>query len=214
MTYAAGWPWIFWFLAIASGTCLVTMIFFLPETSREIVDDGSRVPPKKLPIPGIMTHWKDSDSQTTTPKLRMPNPLKSIFLLFRKDNATVIPACGLLYVVYTCLSASLATLFVPIYNLNQWEAGLIYLPFGLGGVVSSFISGRMINWSWRKSRREQGLSEKKTHANDLDTFDLEKARLRIIWIPMGLTICVVIAFGWVLHYHKVSLASLFIVPFS
>lgn len=143
----------------------------------------------------------------------MPNPLKSIFLLFKKYNAPVILACGLLYVVYTCLSATLATLCVPIYKLNQWEAGLIYLPFGLGGVASSFISGKMIDWAWRKACEEQGLDVEKKGGHDFDTIDLEKARLRIIWIPMGLTICLVIAFGWVLHYHKVSITSVFIIPF-
>lgn len=32
LTVAGGWRWTFWFLAITSGTCLISLSFFLPET--------------------------------------------------------------------------------------------------------------------------------------------------------------------------------------
>lgn len=206
LTFAAGWPWIFWFLCIASGSCLTTMILFLPETSRNIVGNGSIRPSQhlRLPIPIIMCHWKDSDIISSY-KWRVPNPLKSLTILFQKDNAIIILACGFLYVVYTCINASLSTLFVSIYKLNQVEAGLIYLPFGVGGVVSTFISGRVLDRAWRNARIELGLSTEKAVGDDLDNFPVEKARLCVIWIPMLATTCSVIAFGWVLHYHKVCL---------
>jgi MFS family permease len=153
----------------------------------------------------IMRHWKDSDISSKH-KWRVPNPLKSLTILFYKDNAIIILACGLLYVVYTCINASLSTLFVNIYKLNQVEAGLIYLPFGFGGMVSSFISGRLLDRAWRNSRIEQGLSTDITVGDDLDHFSIEKARLCIIWVPMLITTCSVIVFGWVLHYHKVCLS--------
>ena len=206
LTFAAGWPWIFWFLCIASGSCLIAMILFLPETARNIVHDGSTQPPKylQLPFSMIMCHWKGSNVRPAY-KWRAPNPLKSLTILARKDNLIIILACGLLYVIYTCINASLSTLFVSIYNLNQWEAGLIYLPFGLGGVASTFISGRLLDEAYRQSRHEHGLSTDKAVGDDLDSFPIEKARLRVIWIPMLVTACSVIAFGWVLHYRQVSL---------
>ena len=69
------------------------------------------------------------------------NPHKSLTILARKDNTSIILACGLLYVVYICVTASLSVLFIDIYGLNQWQAGLIYLPFGLGGTVSTLFPG-------------------------------------------------------------------------
>ena len=205
MTFAAGWPWIFWFLCIASGSCLAIMMLFLPETSRSIVDDGSIMPSKylQLPFTTVMCHWQDSDI-TATHRWRVPNPLKSLTILARKDNATIILACGFLYVIYTCINASLSTLFVSIYKLNQWEAGLIYLPFGLGGVASTFMSGRLLDEAYRKARVEQGLPTDKAVGDDLYHFPVEKARLRVIWAPMFLTTCSVIVFGWVLHYRQVG----------
>ncbi|KAI1480226.1 major facilitator superfamily domain-containing protein [Daldinia eschscholtzii] len=206
LSYAAGWAWIFWFLSIAAGLCLVTIILFLPETSRSIVGNGSIKPPKYLllPAPILMRHWIDSD-QSVQHTWRVPNPLKSLMILTRKDNATIIFGCGILYVVYTCINTSLSVLFIEIYNLNQWQAGIIYLPFGIGGTVSTFFSGSLLDRAYRRARTKRDLSTDKAVGDDLDSFPIEKARLSVIWIPLIITTVSIIAFGWTLHYHKVSL---------
>lgn len=209
LTYAAGWTWIFWFLCIASGICLATMALLLPETCRNIVGNGSIPAPSylQIPIPTIMRHTGNAEAHSpttiTTNKWRIPNPFKSILILLRRDNTVVISACAVLYVVYPCINVSLATLFVPIYHLNQWEAGLIYLSFGVGGVVSAFISGRMLDRAWRDARIARRLSIDKAIGDDLDVFPVERARLSVIWLPMGLTTVLVVGFGWVLHFRKV-----------
>ena len=181
------------------------MAFFLPETSRHIVGNGSIKPAKlsRLPFGSFMCHWPETD-EAPVYRRRIPNPLKSLGILCRRDNAVVIFACGLLYVVYTCINASLSTLFIDIYYLNEWQAGIIYLPFGIGGTVSTFFSGPLLNTAYRNARTERGLSTDKAVGDDLDKFDVEKARLRVIWAPMLVTTGSVVAFGWVLHYRKVS----------
>ena len=205
LTYAAGWTWIFWFLCIAAGLCLSMMVFLLPETSRNIVGNGSIRPSKhlRLPIPTLMRHWRESDVVAEY-KWRIPNPLKSLTILIRRDNTIIILACGILYVVYTCINTSLSVLVIEIYKLNQWQAGLIYLPFGLGGTVSTFISGPLLNNAYRNARTKRGLSTDKAVGDDLDNFPVEKTRLSVIWTPMLVTTCSTVAFGWVLHYHQVS----------
>ncbi|KAK8066477.1 hypothetical protein PG997_013224 [Apiospora hydei] len=147
-------------------------------------------PPKhlRLPIPTMMRHWKEDGCDTAT-AWEVPNPLKSLRILVRKDNATVVLACGILYVIYTCVNASLSVLFIDIYGLNQWQTGLIYLPFGLGGTVSTFFSGPLLDNAYRFWRR-------------LGQFPIEKARLGVIWAPMTLTTVSVVAFGWVLQLRK------------
>lgn len=183
------------------------MALFLPETSRKLVGNGSIPPPKYLqtPFPTVMKHWEADDIGTRSINWQFPNPFKSILILCRKDNAIIIIACGLLYVVYTCINASLSTLLVDIYHLNQWEAGLIYLPFGIGGIVSTFMSGKMLDRAWRDARLSQGLSTDKAIGDDLDKFPVEKARLCVIWTPMVLTAALVVVFGWVSHYHTVRI---------
>lgn len=166
--------------------------------------DGSVRPASylQLPVPTLMRHW--NESRDVAPHVwRIPNPLKSLVILFRKDNTIIILACGLLYAVYTCLSASLSTLFIDIYSLNQWQAGVIYLPFGIGGTVSTFFSGSLLNNAYRKSRTKLGLSTNKIAGDDLEGFAIEKARLVVIWVPMLLTALSVVAFGWCLHHHQV-----------
>lgn len=208
LTYAAGWTWIFWFLSIASGVCLTLIILFLPETSRNIVDNGSLPPPRilRLPLPVIFRHWEQvGEDDIAIQKPKLPNPLRSISILVKKDNLVIIVACGLMYVVYTCINASLSVIFIRMYNLNQWEAGLIYLPFGLGGVVSTFFSGPLLNNAYRQARSKRGLSTDKAIGDDLDTFPVEKARIGVIWIPLILTAASVVAFGWTLHYKMVCI---------
>lgn len=204
LTYAADWTWIFWFLSIAAGIGLTTMIFLLPETSRNLVGNGSIRPAKylRLPICGLMRHWNESDV-TENHKWRTPNPFKSLKILARKDNIGIIIACGFLYTVYTCLNVSLSILFIDIYKLNQWQAGLIYLPFGIGGTVSTFFSGPLLDTAYRNARTARGLLTDKAVGDDLDNFPVEKARLGVIWIPMLLTAASILTFGWVLHFHKV-----------
>ena len=181
------------------------MALLLPETARNIVGDGSIPPPRHLrPLfPTLMRHWKDTND-TARHEWRVPNPLKSLAILIRRDNTVIIFACGLLYVVYTCINTSLSTLFTRIYKLNQWQAGLIYLPFGLGGTVSTLFSGRLLNNAYRSERTARGLSTDMAVGDDLDDFPIEKARLHAMWFPMAATTCSVVAFGWVLHYEKVS----------
>lgn len=206
IAFSAGWAWIFWFLAIASGVCLALMIFFLPETSRNIVGNGSRKPPVYLVLPFSRRLGRRMTNEEQTPqKMQAPNPLKSLVILLRKDNATIILACGLLYAVYTCINASLSTLFIEIYKLNQWQAGLVYLPFGLGGTASTFISGHLLDRAYRNARASRGLPTDRAMGDDLDNFPVEKARLCVVWVPMAMTICSVVAFGWVLDFRQVRI---------
>ena len=183
------------------------MTFILPETSRNIVGNGSIRPPKHLllPIATLMCHSKDSDG-VADHKWQMPNPLKSLTIIARRDNTIIIIACGILYTIYTCINTSLSILFIDIYKLNQWQAGLIYLPFGVGGTVSTFFSGPLLDKAYRNARTKRGLPTDKAVGDDLDNFPVEKARLGVVWTPMLVTTCSVVAFGWVLHYHQVGIS--------
>ncbi|KAL8982901.1 MAG: hypothetical protein Q9205_002700 [Flavoplaca limonia] len=169
------------------------------------VGNGSISPPKylRLPISACLGHSSKSD--TTAGRMwRMPNPLRSLTIIARKDNTVIILACGMLYAVYTCINTSLSVLFIDIYTLTQWQAGLIYLPFGIGGTVSTFFSGHLLDKAYRDARTKRGLSTNKSVGDNLDIFPVEKARLGIIWAPMLVTACSVLAFGWVLHFHYVG----------
>ena len=69
------------------------------------------------------------------------NPLPSLRVLLRPDSALVVVSISILYMLSTCLQASLSSLFIEIYQLNQIEAGLIYLPFGIGCAITALLTG-------------------------------------------------------------------------
>ncbi len=55
-----------------------------------------------------------------------------IEILCQRDKALVMCAIAILYMVWNCLQASLSTIFIRVYHFNQLQAGLIYIPFGVG----------------------------------------------------------------------------------
>ncbi|KAI1322654.1 multidrug resistance protein [Xylariaceae sp. FL0255] len=221
LCFAAGWQWIFWFLAINGGVCLVSVFFLLPETSRTIVGNGSLIPPPllRLPVPlaSYCRHWKESSGAQVVERLRIPNPLRSLRILLRRDNAVVVLSWGLMYTVYSCLIATTSTLFIEVYKLNEIETGVSYLPLALGGTVSTFFSGWLLDRAYRRARERLGLSTDKIRGDDLDTFPIEKTRVQVICLPMLVIAISTIAYGWVLHFAKhiaVGLLLQFIIGFA
>ena len=146
-----GWKWIFWFLCILSGTCLLLLLFLLHETARSIVGNGSTPPIHtvhktflQLIAGRTEKRVKRTNKSASDQSLRsiLPNPLLCLRLLFVKDVAIVLICNGIYYAAYCCIQASLSSLIIENYNFNELQAGLIYLPFGFACLSSSFLSGR------------------------------------------------------------------------
>ncbi|KAJ0109458.1 chloramphenicol resistance protein [Diaporthe amygdali] len=197
----AGWQWIFRFLAILSGLNLVLMAISFPETGRAMVGNGS------LPASGInrsllsciLPQYQTSEITTTAgqkPKLRIPNPLIALKILFKKDVALLMYANGVFYMNYQCSQSSLSSLFMTTYGLNALQAGLCYLPW-LSNLCSSIDkSGMVIDRDYRITAAAVGFTINKKKGDDLSSFPIEKARLRSIWYFMGLLIMCTVGYGW------------------
>jgi len=78
---------------------------------------------------------------------RFPNPFKCIPMLFKKGNLAVILVGSITYTVKMTLQTSLAAQCIDIYDLNYLQAGLIYLPSGVGGSIAAFSTG-MPDWDF------------------------------------------------------------------
>ena len=150
----AGWRWIFGFLAISGALSLLLITVVLPETARNIVGNGSR--PSVGLNKSILTLWLEkknilSNRQQTgaservprIAKLRIPNPIGTISILLSKDTAPIVFVNAVFYTAYSCLQASLSSLFINIYGYKELEAGLIYIPFGVGCFVASLLSSKL-----------------------------------------------------------------------
>ncbi|ROW08794.1 hypothetical protein VMCG_02976 [Cytospora schulzeri] len=147
-----------------------------------------------------------ADSYTTLLGLRMLQAVgqSGIILIGYGVVSDIAPPAtrgSFMSVVSFFITASLSTLFMDIYNLSEWQAGLIYLPFALGGTASTFFSGRLLDGAYRRARTKRGLATDRIKGDDLDNFPIEKARLTVMWIPMLVIAICTVAYGWVLQYQ-------------
>ena len=142
-----GWRAIFWFLTIMAGVYLVMFSVTVPETGRNVVGNGS-VPPQGWNMSILnyvqLRRLKESDdalSRTTsrdekrkaqaaladTRKLRFPNPLNSIHIIFEKDVGIILFFNSLVLAAFYDITATIPTLFQDLYGYNDLQIGLCYL---------------------------------------------------------------------------------------
>ena len=125
----------------------VGLALFFPETSRKIVQNGS------LEARGIhrtlfslltkrQLQSSEESKQEHSTRIRIPNPLACIQMLFHKGSFSVIFVGSIYYTVSRTLGASLSAQCIDVYRLNYLEAGLIYLPSGIAGMISSYSTGK------------------------------------------------------------------------
>ncbi|KAB5562817.1 major facilitator superfamily domain-containing protein [Coniochaeta sp. 2T2.1] len=207
-----GWRAIFWFLSAISPCCLLAIVFFLPETSRRIVEDGS-VPHGGLVLlsrplmPFLTPPARRHGSNTQYPgggtkparSCRIPNPLTALILLKEPGTAIVIGSAGIWYTIYSCLQASLSSLFTEIYQVSGLVSGLSYLPFGIACAISAYGSGRVLDIDYRHTAARYGISVEKRKDHNLSSFPIEEARLRSIKYSLAICCILTVGYGWSLQ---------------
>ena len=142
-------------------------------------------------------------------------PFKNPLLIFAHPEIFVLLIFnGTLYAVMYGVTASLSVIFEKVYpNLNQTEIGLCFIPIGLGMLIGSLLSGRVMDTYYKKIRddliRQTRIdSEKHIDPKAIEkdpSFPIEKARLQILPLVVFVyTICV-IGYGWALQ-SRVTIA--------
>jgi MFS family permease len=216
------WSWrsVFWFLSAATPCCLIPMVLCLPETARSIVGDGTlstsgfNKPPFSFLVPEESPYSPSSTSprHKVEQKLWYPNPFASLKLLKSTETAVMLIVYGLGYSIYSCLQASLSTLFTEIYQVSGVAVGLIYIPFGVACASAAMGTGRILDWNYRRTAKELGLTIDKTKTDDLLNFPIERARIRTIKPLVLLSACLIAGYGWLLD-KRVSMAGPLVVQF-
>ncbi|CAI6336636.1 unnamed protein product [Periconia digitata] len=209
-----GWRWIFGVLAIASGTCVLLIALLLPETSRSIVGNGSKGvtglrtafilhlitgKKRKTPTATENSHTAGLDRGASRRCSRIPNPLASLKMLLASDTILITLIYGINYTNFSCLQASLSTLAIDIYRVSQLQAGLIYLPFGIGSCVGAYLSGPIMNHDYRVVARHCGITIDAVRGDDMTSFPIERSRFRTIWFHLGVTAIGTAGYGWSLQ---------------
>lgn len=101
---------------------------------------------------------------------------------------------------------------IHIYHLKYLTGGLVYLPCGIGGIIAAYSTGKLLDYDYRIYARRHDFPESKSAAHDLYHFPLEKARLRSIFIFLGLSTIATAGFGWSLQ-ARVHIAVPLVVQF-
>ncbi|KAK1700083.1 major facilitator superfamily transporter [Colletotrichum godetiae] len=228
LTQYFGWASIFWFCVVLISLWLVPYALFVPETCRGVVGNGS-VPAQSWNRPLIdlirrrrrrnrrlqdpnnlsLTESAATEEAPTHPhrKLRFPNPIRSVKIIFEKEMALVLAYNSLLYVAFICVAATLGTLFREIYHFNDLELGLCYLPYGAGCVVASLGQGYVLDWNYRRIASHIGFAIDRRRGDDLLKFPIEKARLQPVYPAVAVGLAALTAYGWVLHFEVGGVAA-------
>jgi len=220
----AEWHWIFWFLLILGLSIGIPLFFFLPETCRKVVDDGSiPQPPWSWSITDVIRHKRrmgrgiaiDMVKQERLSKnirFRLQNPIPTLRILADTESLIVLVGTAwtvcCFYIIQTGAAASLK----DVYGFKNIQITLVFCPLAGSGILSLFTVGKLSDWNYRRHARRLGIQVVRGVKQDLTNFPIERARMEIS-IPMGiLSSLFVIGWGWTMD-HKVNLSGPIVLMF-
>ncbi|KAK4443650.1 major facilitator superfamily domain-containing protein [Podospora aff. communis PSN243] len=207
-----GWRWIFWFLAIAAAINLAVVLFWLPETCRRIVGDGSS---RAHPIYSTFYHLlkgacsrrrrpenqrtDSSRSRTPTLRIRAPNPLSSLRLLAHKELFMLLVYSAVVFAGFYAIVTALPSQLAALYGFNDLQIGLMYLSTAGGSLISAAVVGPALNANYRRHATRLGMQVDKARQADLANFPIERARLEVGLPLLVLSTAVTAAWGWAIE---------------
>ncbi|KAF2878445.1 major facilitator superfamily domain-containing protein [Massariosphaeria phaeospora] len=215
-----GWRSIFWFLTIFAGVYLIPILLFFPESCRAVVGNGSHRPPKWnscLLDPSLQKRI-DADPSIVGPpipphSLRFPNPIKTLAVLFEKEAGMILISTGILFAGYYGLMAGLPSQLEANYGFDSLHIGLCFIASGAGGSIAALVTGRLMDYNFRRHARKLGLDASDTRRlRTLSSFPIEAARIEIALPFILLGAATMLVFGWVMRF-KTNLSGPIILLF-
>ncbi|KNB04346.1 hypothetical protein FOXG_16367 [Fusarium oxysporum f. sp. lycopersici 4287] len=133
----------------------------VPESCRKVVGNGS-IPAQRWnrPLMDFLRKNKGGAQEevaSSIAKLRFPNPLRTIKIIFEQEMFLVLVYNSILYLDFITVAATLSTLFKEIYGFNTLELGLCYLPYEAGCCIASLGQG-YLDWNYARIARKIGFS--------------------------------------------------------
>jgi multidrug resistance protein len=201
-----GWPSLFWFLAIFVAVWLVPWVLFIPETSRNVVGNGS-IAPQSWNRPWIdwIRRKERHQQRGQSLKLRFPNPLRTLSVVFEKEMGLILGLNSVLYIAFILVAATLATLFKEIYGYDDLQVGLCYLPYGLGCVTAIIAQGYILDHNYRRIAKQRGFKIDRKRGDNLTNFPIETARIQPMYPALAVGTAALMGYGWALQV-EVSVA--------
>lgn len=147
-------------------------------------------------------------------KVGFPNPLRSLYIIFEKENALLLFYNAFLFAAFYDVGAAIPSQFAEIFHFNVLQIGLCYIPFGCGSVLAALSNGLFLDRNFARWCKRLGVKIKKGRDQDLSDFPIEKVRLQIAIPAAYCTAILVCIFGWTLHIEGPLPALLVILFFT
>ena len=215
LTQYLGWRSIFWFCAVFTGAWLIPYILCVPETCRNVVGNGS-IPPQgwNMTLVDFIRSRRSSKPRAVVhrKKLKFPNPINTLRVIFEKEMGLILIYTSLLYVVFVDVAATLSTQFAMIYDFDALQIGLCFMPYGVGCLIANIASGFTLDWNYRRVARNIGFTISRRRGDDLSNFPIERARIQPIYPALVVGLVAVAGYGWTLQ-ARASLAVPLVIQF-
>lgn len=151
-----------------------------------------------LPLVGPREKAVSPVTPTTSYERASINPFP---ILAYPDIVLSLIFAGVVHAVSYTVTATIASAFADVYPwLSQTVLGLSYLPTGVGMVLGSTVTGKLLDWDYARIKKQFG-DEK-----SLLDFPKEYARLRTMPAHLIVFVISVIAWGWCIE-SRVSMAG-------
>ncbi|KAI2603735.1 MFS general substrate transporter [Hypoxylon sp. NC1633] len=201
-----GWRSIFWFLTIVAGVLFVILFIFLPETSRNVVGNGSIPPPwwnmsllAYIQMRRQRRQGVEPDNDTVKPARKRPNPFASLTILGEKESAVILGFSSLLSGGYYILLTTLPSELTSRWGFSSVIVGLCYLPIGIGSLTYRYTGGYLLDWNFRRHAKNAGVVISNNRQQDMAQLPIERIRLEITLPLLYLGCALIMAYGWAMQ---------------
>jgi hypothetical protein len=118
----------------------------------------------------------------------------------------VLLCLGLLFCCYAVIG-SIPLEFHTVYDFNDIQISLIYLPLGFGAMISAVTAGKLIDWNLKRHMLKVGLPIVKGCENISTEAPIERARLQVC-LPFALILAGSLVLYGLLTAGRVPIAVL------
>ena len=119
-----------------------------------------------------------------------------------RDAALILWMHASYYMVDYSIQTSIPSSFNDIYNFNELETGLAYLPRSAGIITGGYINGKMMDRNYKVTAKEIGHTIDRECGDDLRHFPIERARTRGSWYLLAILTGTLIGYGWALEQRS------------
>lgn len=100
---------------------------------------------------------------------------------------------------YYAIFTDMSKILYDLYGFSNTQISLVALPVGAGTIVSSFVTGMLLDWNYRRHARKLDIPLDKKVQLDNSKLPLEAARLQVGLPLMFLVVIGVVGYAWTLR---------------